>query len=40
MMDVKWVLLRRAREGGMMVYDSNRYRVGTGEGRRGWLMKE
>jgi hypothetical protein len=28
MMDVKWVLLRRAREGGMMVYgNSNRYRI-------------
>jgi hypothetical protein len=27
MMDVKWVLLRRAREGGMMVYGSNRYRI-------------
>jgi hypothetical protein len=38
MMDVKWALLRRAREGEMMVYGSNRYRIR--EGRRAWLMKE
>jgi hypothetical protein len=27
MMDVKWVLLRRAREGEMMVAAANRYRI-------------